>query len=195
MFIKNFYGQILDCEKIEKGRGDFFKPDLVERDNFYYWVAQKDGRTCFDCDDLNGKIFSKYENPELMRLLHPRCRCIKFALDGVKAGNATNNGRNGADWWLKYCGKLPDYYITKEELERLGWKYCERPSKFVSDKMLTMGVYENRGGILPEKRGRIWYEADINYTPGRRNLHRVVWSNDGLIFVTYDHYGTFYEFF
>lgn len=40
---------------------------------------------------------------------------------------------------------------------------------------------------------RIWYEADINYTGGFRNGHRIVYSNDGLIFVTYDHYNTFYE--
>ena len=51
----------------------------------------------------------------------------------------------------------------------------------------------NSDGHLPQKPGRIWYEADINYTPGRRNLHRILWSNDGLIFVTYDHYETFYE--
>ena len=37
------------------------------------------------------------------------------------------------------------------------------------------------------------YEADVNYYEGRRNRHRVLWSNDGLIFVTYDHYSTFYE--
>ena len=40
---------------------------------------------------------------------------------------------------------------------------------------------------------RYWYEADINYYEGRRNGHRVLFSNDGLIFVTYDHYLTFYE--
>ena len=40
---------------------------------------------------------------------------------------------------------------------------------------------------------RIWYEADINYTNGYRNRQRVVFSNDGLIFVTYDHYDTFME--
>lgn len=41
--------------------------------------------------------------------------------------------------------------------------------------------------------GRIWYEADINYYEGRRNKHRILFPNDGLIFVTYDHYLTFYE--
>ena len=58
-----------------------------------------------------------------------------------------------------------------------------------------MGRYKNDNGILPEKFGRIWYEADINYTPGKRNKHRIVWSNDGIIFVTYNHYDTFYEIY
>lgn len=51
--------------------------------------------------------------------------------------------------------------------------------------------FENRDGILPEKKNRLWYEADINYKGGYRNKQRVVFSNDGLVFVTYDHYKTF----
>ena len=34
---------------------------------------------------------------------------------------------------------------------------------------------------------------NINCKSGKRNTERVVYSNDGLIFVTYDHYHTFYE--
>lgn len=41
--------------------------------------------------------------------------------------------------------------------------------------------------------GRIWYEADLNYYSGKRNGHRVLWSNDGLMFVTYNHYESFIE--
>lgn len=59
--------------------------------------------------------------------------------------------------------------------------------------MVTMGTYQNMNGRLPDISGRIWYEADINYYEGKRNKHRLLWSNDGLIFVTYDHYETFYE--
>ena len=51
----------------------------------------------------------------------------------------------------------------------------------------------NRNTHLPQKPGRVWYEADINYYSGRRNGHRLLWSNDGLLFVTYDHYETFLE--
>lgn len=46
---------------------------------------------------------------------------------------------------------------------------------------------------LPESIGRTWKEADLDYTQGKRNAKRILWSNDGLIFVSYDHYKTFYE--
>lgn len=59
--------------------------------------------------------------------------------------------------------------------------------------MLTGGMYNNKNKHLPDAPGRVWYEADINYYEGKRNKHRILWSNDGLIFVTYDHYETFYE--
>ena len=59
--------------------------------------------------------------------------------------------------------------------------------------MITMGIYLNKDGHLPNAPGRIWYDADINYYNGKRNAHRILWSNDGLIFVTYDHYQTFME--
>ena len=59
--------------------------------------------------------------------------------------------------------------------------------------MIFGGLYNNDDEKLPNSDGRIWYEADINYIRGYRNSQRIIFSNDGLIFVTYDHYMTFYE--
>lgn len=59
--------------------------------------------------------------------------------------------------------------------------------------MIGGDVYKNNGGKLPNAPGRVWYEADINYNGGYRNRERILYSNDGLIFATYDHYQTFYE--
>ena len=44
------------------------------------------------------------------------------------------------------------------------------------------------GSVILQK-----YEADFDYSGGYRNDCRLLYSNDGLIFVTYDHYATFYE--
>ncbi len=59
--------------------------------------------------------------------------------------------------------------------------------------MLTRGEYYNDDGHLPISEGRKWFEADINYNGGFRNEQRIVYSNDGLCFVTYDHYHSFIE--
>lgn len=101
--------------------------------------------------------------------------------------------KEGADWWLKNYGRLPEYYISEDELIKLGWTAGKKPDKFAPGFMVTKGIFNNRDGHLPESPGRIWHEADINYYQGRRNGHRILWSNDGLIFVTYDHYLTFME--
>ena len=88
---------------------------------------------------------------------------------------------------------LSDYYVSQKELELLGWRKGDKVSKFTTEKMLFGGTYKNINQHLPHAEGRVWYEADINYKLGKRNSQRILWSNDGLIFVTYDHYQTFYE--
>ena len=114
-------------------------------------------------------------------------------MQSIKAGTATINGIDGADWTLKYDGSLPNYYITKAVALAKGWKPGKWPSNFFPNRTITAGPYDNHNGHLPHSTGRVWYEADINYRIGKRNKQRILWSNDGLIFVTYDHYETFYE--
>ncbi len=111
----------------------------------------------------------------------------------IKAGNATENGDDGADYWIKYFGELPKYYVTKNEAKSSGWRQSKSPENYIPDKMIMGGIYHNKNDHLPNAPGRIWYEADINYYEGKRNGHRFLWSNDGLMFVTYNHYETFYE--
>ncbi|MCH5717378.1 ribonuclease domain-containing protein [Niabella hibiscisoli] len=54
-------------------------------------------------------------------------------------------------------------------------------------------VFSNREGGLPSAEKRKWFEADLNYKCGRRNADRLLYSNDGLVYVTYDHYKTFQQ--
>ncbi|MBQ4130868.1 MAG: ribonuclease [Clostridia bacterium] len=133
------------------------------------------------------------ETPKPRPPLHPFCRCVVKIMEALKAGTATDNKLDGADFWLKYIGYLPPYYISGYAASLEGWKSGKWPSNFVPGRTITMGDYENFNGHLPQIFGRKWYEADINYKNGRRNSARILWSNDGLIFVTYDHYKTFYE--
>ena len=55
--------------------------------------------------------------------------------------------------------------------------------------------FYNDEGLLPTASGRTWTECDINYTSGRRGAERIVFSNDGLIFYTADHYKTFEQLY
>ena len=166
----------------------------MQSKNYKHWISIPDNRRCKPCKDNHGKIFHRYEVPQTDYRLHERCRCIIVWMQAIMAGNATKEGKGGADWWLKHYDELPDYYITKTEAKQLGWiRYKGNLDKVAPGKMLTKGIYRNEDGHLPDTAGRIWYEADINYEKGYRSNDRILFSNDGLIFVTYDHYKTFVE--
>ncbi len=173
--------------------GEDFSPEVSTSKKFKHWVSLDDEKRCFDCGENHGKIWGMNEPAKPKPPMHPWDRCKIQPMQAIKAGTATSNNTNGADWSLKHKGLLPEYYITPDELESYGWRNGKKVSKFVSGKMLFGGIYDNDNLHLPQKPGRIWYEADINYTGGKRKKQRIVWSNDGLIFVTYDHYETFYE--
>ena len=160
---------------------------------YKHWLSEEDNKRCTHCKNNHGKIWPIYEETDVKTPLHPRCRCSVKPMQAIKAGSATISRKSGADWMLKYEGKLPERYITEEEAFSLGWKRGMEISKVAKGKALVKGRYHNANGHLPQEKGRLWYEADINYQSGKRNGQRIVWSNDGLIFVTYDHYATFYE--
>ena len=156
------------------------------------WIAQiYDIKLCEDCRKQHGKIFPI---DEILLPMHLYCRCVVEPLRAIVAGYVTSKGTAGADYWLKNYGKLPDDYITKTEAKKYGWQSQKGNLSIIAPgKTIGGDIYFNRDGHLPSSVGRIWYEADINYENGYRNPVRLVYSNDGLIFVTYDHYETFME--
>ncbi|MDR2121902.1 MAG: ribonuclease [Flavobacteriaceae bacterium] len=94
--------------------------------------------------------------------------------------------------YLKNNHHLPDYYVTRKKAEKSGWiPQKENLCDVLPGKVIGGDVFTNRQNAVPDKKGRKWFEADLNYTCGIRGTDRVVFSNDGLIFVTYDHYNTF----
>ena len=72
-----------------------------------------------------------------------------------QVGSATEEGWNGADAWLMYRGKLPDNYITKEEVLEAGWISFEGNLNLVCPgKIIGGNRYKNKESKLPEKTGR-----------------------------------------
>ena len=196
MYVKKMYGYVVSTDMfraLTKGLLDSCSPPTQESRNYKNWIAVLDLKTCMECRSRHGQIYWINETPDKKPPIHPNCRCEIKLMRAVVAGYGTKSGQNGADYWMKHFEDLPEYYITRDELLSLGWKKGKPPAKFAPGKMATMGIYKNRNGHLPQIPGRVWYEADINYYNGRRNGHRLLWSNDGLLFVTYDHYETFLE--
>lgn len=94
--------------------------------------------------------------------------------------------------YIKEHHKLPDNFITKNEAKKLGWDAQKgNLHKVAPGKSIGGDIFRNREKKLPDKKGRVWYEADINYTSGHRGKDRILFSNDGLIYKTEDHYKTF----
>lgn len=88
--------------------------------------------------------------------------------------------------------KLPENFITKRQAGELGWKSSEGNLWDVTDKMSIGGdKFGNREKLLTVKQGRQYYECDINYEGKYRGAERLVFSEDGLIYYTSDHYNSF----
>ena len=141
MYIKKVYGYVLskgEEKSILKSLLDTYDPPTQRSENWKQWVANIDIKTCLLCRNLNGKIYSMGDFDFQEPPVHPNCRCEIVTLKAVVAGDATKDGKNGADFWIKHIGRLPDYYISEEELKALGWKWGKPPKKFAPSKMATM---------------------------------------------------------
>ena len=93
--------------------------------------------------------------------------------------------------YLVTYGQLPCNFITKNEARDLGWEGGS-VQKYLEGAAIGGDKFGNREGILPKADGRQYYECDID-TDGEnsRGAKRLVYSNDGLIYYTEDHYESF----
>jgi len=93
--------------------------------------------------------------------------------------------------YLYTYGRLPDNFITKDEARSLGWEGGGLED-FAPGKCIGGDRFGNYEGLLPKEKGRSYTECDID-TLGAdsRGAKRIVFSNDGLIYYTADHYESF----
>lgn len=91
--------------------------------------------------------------------------------------------------------RLPGNFITKAQARELGWPGGDlRP--YAPNKAIGGDRFGNYEGLLPEKKGRVYYECDIEtLNKSSRGAKRLVYSNDGLVFYTTDHYESFTQIF
>ena len=88
-------------------------------------------------------------------------------------------------------GELPSNFMTKNEARDLGWEGGSL-EPYAPGMCIGGDWYGNYEGMLPETNGREYHECDINTLgASSRGAERIVFSNDGLIYYTPDHYETF----
>nr|WP_315057462.1 ribonuclease domain-containing protein [uncultured Campylobacter sp.] len=91
---------------------------------------------------------------------------------------------------IRRTGTLPQNFITKKQAGELGWQGGDL-WRYARGKSIGGDRFGNFERRLPDKKGRIWRECDIEYRGGPRGAKRLIFSNDGLIFYTADHYESF----
>ena len=93
--------------------------------------------------------------------------------------------------YLHLYGHLPDNFITKKEAQKLGWPGGSL-EPYAPGKCIGGSRFGNYEGLLPEAEGRTYTECDIDTLGAEsRGAKRIVFSNDGLIYYTEDHYASF----
>ncbi|QBO57100.1 ribonuclease domain-containing protein [Chryseobacterium salivictor] len=92
--------------------------------------------------------------------------------------------------YVKINHRLPDYYLTKSEARKQGWiaskgNLCD----VLPGKAIGGDHFSNREKKLPA--GNNYYEADVNYNCANRNADRIIFTENGEVWLTKDHYKTF----
>lgn len=104
--------------------------------------------------------------------------------------DGTYSSVEDVSYYLHTYGHLPDNYITKSEAEDEGWVSYEGNLWEVTDGASIGGDrFGNREGLLPK--GEKYYECDVNYDGGYRGEERLIYTADGDVYYTNDHYKSF----
>ena len=103
--------------------------------------------------------------------------------------NGTYTDKENVALYIHTYGKLPSNYIDKKTAESMGWTLGIAVSDVAPGKSIGGDRFGNYEQLLPKKKGRTYYECDIDaYGKKSRGAKRIVYSNDGLVYYTEDHY-------
>lgn len=105
--------------------------------------------------------------------------------------DGTYTSKEDVALYIHQYGHLPSNFITKKEAEALGWQGGSL-EPYAPGMCIGGSYFGNYEGLLPEKDGRSYTECDIDTLgASKRGAKRIVYSNDGLIYYTEDHYESF----
>ena len=105
--------------------------------------------------------------------------------------NGSYTAKEDVALYIHTYGTLPSNFMTKDEARALGWEGGGL-DEYAEGMCIGGDYFGNYEGLLPEADGREYTECDID-TLGAdsRGAKRIVFSNDGLIYYTDDHYESF----
>lgn len=105
--------------------------------------------------------------------------------------NGTYTAKEDVALYIHTYGHLPDNFITKKEAQELGWPGGSL-EPYAPGMCIGGNRFGNYEGLLPEAQGRTYTECDVDTLGAKsRGAKRIVFSNDGLIYYTGDHYESF----
>ena len=97
--------------------------------------------------------------------------------------------------YIHTYGHLPKNFITKKDAEKAGWSGGSL-EKVLPGMCIGGDYFGNYEGLLPKAKGRKWTECDVNTLGAKsRGGERIVFSNDGLIYYSPDHYDSFEQLY
>ena len=97
--------------------------------------------------------------------------------------------------YIHTYGHLPSNFIRKKDAEKAGWNGGSL-EKVLPGMCIGGDYFGNYEGLLPAAKGRKWTECDVNTLGARsRGAERIIFSNDGLIYYTDDHYESFVKLY
>lgn len=128
---------------------------------------------------------AEYDAGELTEAEEP------LVVEGTIDKDGTFTTKDDVALYIYTYGELPKNFISKKEAQKLGWEHGSL-EPYAPGCCIGGSYFGNYEGQLPEKPGREYTECDID-TLGKksRGAKRIVFSNDGLIYYTDDHYKTF----
>lgn len=93
--------------------------------------------------------------------------------------------------YLHAFEELPPNFFTKKEARSYGWDSGYDLWGVAEGMSIGGDRFGNYEGLLPDAEGRQWYECDVNYYGGHRGAERLLFSNDGMICYSGDHYNSY----
>ena len=161
------------------------KPEIIDDSDLEILHVDEKEETVVEDDDWDDFDAQQPETKPEQEIPQGQTDAPEISEDGVYTK------KDEVALYIHTYGHLPDNFITKKEAQALGWD-GGKLEPYAPGKSIGGDYFGNYEEKLPRKKGRKYYECDID-TQGKksRGAKRIVYSNDGLIYYTGDHYESF----